>query len=141
MTLEQIQLVKMSFAKVEPIAETTADLFYSRLFEIAPSVKPLFKTERSVQGRKLMASLAFVVKNLERPDVLLPAVEKLGRKHIEYGTKDEHYEFVGQALLWTLEQGLGDGFAKPVKEAWEEAYGLLASVMIEAAAETEDRAA
>ncbi len=79
MTPEQIRYVKESFQKVAPIAETAADLFYTRLFEIAPSVKPLFKTERSVQGRKLMASLAFVVKNLESPEILVPVVEKMGR--------------------------------------------------------------
>ncbi len=133
MTPEQISLVKESFKKVEPIAETAAGLFYGRLFEIAPGVKPLFKTETAVQGRKLMASLAFVVKNLESPDVLVPVVEKMGRKHVEYGAKEEHYPIVGQALLWTLQQGLGEAFTKPVQEAWEEAYGLLASVMITAA--------
>ena len=118
-------------------------MFYSRLFEIAPGVKPLFKTDITVQGRKLMASLAFVVKNLEHPDLLVPAVEKLGRRHVDYGAKEEHYPIVGQALLWALEQGLGDAFTKPVKEAWEAAYGLLASVMIgaAAAADSESKAA
>lgn len=108
-------------------------MFYTRLFEIAPSAEPLFKTDIKAQGRKLMASLAFVVKNLESPEVLVPAVEKLGRHHIALGAEEGHYPIVGEALIWTLGQGLGEDFTPPVREAWEAAYGLLAGVMIAAA--------
>jgi hemoglobin-like flavoprotein len=129
MSPEQIALVQSSFAKVVPISQTAARLFYGRLFELAPEVKPLFKGDIEEQGRKLMQVIAFAVNALNDTDALLPAVRALGERHGDYGVKDAHYDIVGEALLWTLEQGLGDAFTPPVRAAWTETYTLLASVM------------
>lgn len=135
MTPSQIDLIQDSFRKVVPIADTAAALFYGRLFEIAPQVKPLFKGDMAAQGKKLMATLGIVVAGLRDLPSIVPAAQNLARKHVGYGVKDEHYAPVGAALLWTLEQGLGDDFTPETKEAWAEAYGILSSVMIAAAAE------
>ena len=125
----QIELVQSSFAKVAPIAEDAAKLFYDRLFEIAPEVRPLFKGDMKEQGAKLMAMLARAVSALDKLDDLVPVVQELGRRHHGYGVTAEHYGPVGEALLWTLEQGLGDAFTPAVKAAWTKVYGLLAEVM------------
>ena len=134
MTPEQVRLVQDSFAKVRPIADTAADLFYGRLFEIAPQVRALFPDDMSEQKKKLMAMLGLAVTNLNRPEVVAPAVQDLGRRHVAYGTQEAHYAPVGAALLWTLEQGLGADFTPDVREAWTETYGLVAGLMKSAAA-------
>ncbi|MEE7489081.1 globin family protein [Methylobacterium oryzae] len=134
MTPEQVRLVQDSFAKVRPIAGTAADLFYDRLFEIAPRVRDLFPGDMTEQKQKLMAMLGLAVANLNRPDTVVPALQDLGRKHAAYGAQDSHYAPVGAALLWTLEQGLGPDFTPEVREAWAETYALVAGVMKQAAA-------
>lgn len=135
MTPQQITLVQDSFKKVKPISEMTAQLFYGRLFEIAPQVKPLFKeTNIKKQGRKLMQTLAFVSSSLTKPEKLLPAVQALGKGHVNYGVKNEHYALVETALLWALEEALSNDFTPEVKEAWGEAYSMLATIMQDAAA-------
>ena len=135
MTPEQKTLVQQSFARVAPIADQAAALFYGRLFELDPSVKPLFKTDLETQGRKLMQVLAIAVNGLDDLDALVPVVQSLGRNHVAYGVRDEHYDTVGSALLWTLEQGLGEGFTPEVKVAWTTVYGIIATTMKTAAAE------
>jgi hemoglobin-like flavoprotein len=134
MTPQQIALVQTSFAKVVPIAGAAADLFYDRLFEIAPGVRPLFPDDLSDQKKKLMAMLGAVVAGLSRLDTLLPAVRALGERHAGYGARAEHFAPVGAALLWTLEQGLGDDFTPDVRDAWATAYGALSQAMIDAMA-------
>jgi hemoglobin-like flavoprotein len=134
MNSQQIELVQNSFAMVAPISQTAAKLFYGRLFELDPSVRPLFKGDMEEQGRKLMQVIGFAVGSLKNTDALVPAVQALGARHSGYGVKDEHYDTVGAALLWTLEQGLGDAFTPPVREAWTETYTVLATVMKESAA-------
>jgi hemoglobin-like flavoprotein len=104
MTPQQVSLVKESFAKVAPISEKAAALFYGRLFEIAPQVRPLFRGDMAEQGRKLMAVLATVVNGLSNLEAILPAASALAKRHVAYGVKVEHYGPVGAALLWTLEQ-------------------------------------
>lgn len=135
MTPEQIKRVQDSFTKVRPIAGTAADLFYGRLFEIAPQVRGLFPDDMTEQKQKLMAMLGLAVANLAHPETVVPALQDLGRKHVAYGTQAAHYEPVGAALLWTLEQGLGPDFTPEVREAWTETYALVARVMQQAAAE------
>ncbi|HYD04089.1 MAG TPA: globin family protein [Reyranella sp.] len=132
MTPQQVALVQTSFAKVVPIAGTAATLFYDRLFEIAPAVRPMFPADLSEQKKKLMAMLGTVVAGLSRPDTLMPAVRALGERHAGYGAKAEHFAPVGTALLWTLERGLGDDFTPEVREAWTTAYGVLSQGMIDA---------
>lgn len=134
MTAQHVEHVQTTFQQVAPQAEAVASLFYNRLFELDPSLRPLFRGDLKEQGRKLMTMLQVVVKGLARPEQLLPAVEALGRRHATYGVAPSHYDTVGAALLWTLAQGLGDGFTPEVEAAWTAAYGLLAGVMIDAAA-------
>jgi len=129
MTDKQKALVQESFEKVEPIAESAANLFYNRLFTLDPSLRALFRGDMNQQGRKLMQMIDIAVKGLDHLDALVPAVEELGQRHACYGVRDEHYETVGSALLWTLERGLGANFTPEVKEAWIVVYGLLTDVM------------
>jgi hemoglobin-like flavoprotein len=136
MTPRQIDLVQASFAKVAPIADQAAALFYDRLFATDPGTRALFAhADLAAQGRKLMAAIGFVVGALRRPEAMLGTVRDLARRHVGYGVQDHHYATVGAALLWTLEQGLGDAFTPETREAWAAAYGLLTSVMLEAAAQ------
>ena len=108
MNPEQITMVQNSFKHVEPISEIAAGLFYDRLFEIDPSLRPMFKGDIKEQGRLLMQMLSIVVKGLNRLDTILPAIEDLGRRHVTYGVKEEHYDKVGAALLWTLDKAARD---------------------------------
>jgi hemoglobin-like flavoprotein len=135
MKSEQIVLVQSSWEKVKPISETAAALFYGRLFELDPSLKPLFKAPIEEQGRKLMGMITIAVNGLDRLEALVPAVQELGARHVGYGVKDHHYDTVGAALLWTLEQGLGPDFTPEVREAWSQTYSVLADTMRGAVAE------
>ena len=128
------KLVQDSFAQVAPIAESAAAMFYERLFDLDPSVEPLFKSDMAVQGRLLMQTIGTAVAGLDDLSALTPIVQDLGVRHARYGVQPEHYETVGEALLWTLSQGLGDGFTPEVRTAWTEVYALLAQVMQDAAA-------
>ncbi|MFN3655919.1 MAG: globin family protein [Pseudolabrys sp.] len=129
MSPDQVSLVQASFRKIVPIADTAADLFYDRLFDIAPEVKPLFPEDLREQKKKLIAMLATAVNNLHQIETILAAVADLGKRHATYGVTAAHYAPVGAALLWTLEQGLGPDFTPPVKAAWSEAYTTLAGAM------------
>ena len=140
MTPEQITLIQTSFAQVLPIADTAAALFYGRLFELDPSLKPLFKGDMHEQGRKLMTMIRVVVNGLSRLDQLVPAIQELGRRHAGYGVRADHYATVGAALLWTLGQGLGQQFTPEVEAAWAAAYTVLAETM-QAATEVPERMA
>jgi hemoglobin-like flavoprotein len=134
MTPTDIDLIRASWSGVEPIADAAAGLFYGRLFELDPAIERLFRrTDMAAQRKILMQTLTVVVKSLDRLDQIVPAVQALGRRHAGYGVREAHYATVGDALLWTLEQGLGEAFTPPVRAAWAEAYGILASVMIAAA--------
>lgn len=134
MNNEQKALVQQSFEIVLTIEEAAAALFYGRLFELDPSLRPMFKGDIKEQGAKLMATLKVAVTSLNRLDQLLPALQGLGRRHVNYGVTDAHYDTVASALLWTLEKGLGDVFTPECKQAWIEVYTLVAMVMKEAAA-------
>ena len=137
MTPRQIQLVRSSFELVAPIADVAATIFYRRLFDLDPAIRALFPTDLTAQKRNLMQTLTVVVKNLDRLEGIIPAVEALGERHATYRVRRDDYGTVGAALLDTLGEGLGDEFTPEVRAAWAAAYGLLASVMIGAA----DRAA
>jgi hemoglobin-like flavoprotein len=130
MTPDQVKLVQDSFAKVAPISDTAAVLFYDHLFEIAPSVKTMFPADMTEQRRKLMATLAVVVNGLSNLPSILPAASALAKRHVNYGAKPAHYPVVGAALLWTLEKGLGDAWTPEVADAWTAAYGTLSGYMI-----------
>jgi nitric oxide dioxygenase len=126
----QINLVQESFAKVAPISEQAAILFYDRLFEVAPAVKVMFPADMKEQRKKLMTTLAVVVNGLSNLESVLPAASALAKRHVNYGAKPEHYPVVGGALLWTLEKGLGEAWTPDVADAWTAAYGTLSSYMI-----------
>ena len=133
MNPDQIQLVQRSFEKVLPIKDAAAEIFYNRLFALDPGLRDLFPADMKEQRRKLMAMLATAVGGLSRLDELLPALRALGLRHAGYAVQPEHYTTVGEALLWTLEQGLGEDFTDEVRQAWVAAYTLFSSTMIEAA--------
>jgi hemoglobin-like flavoprotein len=139
MTPQQIELVQTSFARVTPMSDEAGRIFYGRLFNIAPDIRVLFRGDMDEQSRKLMAMLAAVVNGLRDLDTIVPAAEALAIRHLDYGVKAEHYKPVGEALVWTLEQGLGDAFDDQTREAWEAAYRLLTDVMIKTAYKTTAR--
>jgi hemoglobin-like flavoprotein len=126
----QVKLVQESFAKVAPISEAAAVIFYDRLFEVAPSVKAMFPSDMTQQRKKLMMMLAAVVKGLGNLESILPAASALAKRHVNYGAQPEHYPVVGGALLWTLEKGLGEAWTPDVADAWTTAYGTLSGYMI-----------
>ena len=133
MTPDQITLIQESFAKVAPISDAAAEIFYARLFEIAPEVKPYFKNDMTQQGAKLMSTLGVVVNGLRDLDRIVPVARQLAVKHVDYGVKAEDYQPVGAALIDTLGQGLQDDFTPELQEAWTQAYTTLSDVMIDAA--------
>ncbi len=133
MTHHQKELIRSSFAMIQPIAEEAADLFYSRLFEIAPYVRPLFRGDLKEQGKTLMQMLTIAVNNLDRMEEITPSLQKMGRDHKSYGVTNGHYDIVASALLWTLERGLGSDFTDEVRSAWVAMYTTLAGVMKQAA--------
>lgn len=135
MTPEQIDLVKASWQRVLPIADTAADLFYDTLFQLDPALRELFTGDLAAQKKKLMSMIGRVVASLDKLDEIVPEVVALGRRHVDYGVEPVHYDAVGEALLATLATGLGDGFDDPTREAWTVAYGVLAGAMIGAASE------
>jgi hemoglobin-like flavoprotein len=134
-TATQKSLVQKTFATITPIADDAAALFYQRLFEIDPPLERMFRGGMPEQRKKLMQMLTAAVKGLDRPERLVPVVKDLGRRHIDYGVIDTHYDRVGAALLWALEMGLGRAFTPGVKDAWTAVYGFLATTMKEAAHE------
>jgi hemoglobin-like flavoprotein len=130
MTPDQVTAIQESFKLVAPISEQAAALFYGRLFEIAPAVKPLFRGDMTEQGRKLRATLGVVVNSLGNLEAVLPAASALAKRHVDYGVKADDYKPVGAALLWTLEQGLGAHWTPDLAKAWGAAYTLLSNYMI-----------
>lgn len=141
MTDEQIQLVQSTWTQVVPIADAAADLFYGKLFDLDESLEEMFPRDMTEQKKKLMKTLGVAVSSLRQPDSLLPALQDLGRKHVAYGVEDHQYDTVGEALLWTLGQGLGQAFTPAAEAAWAEVYAVVATTMKDAAAEVSAMAA
>ena len=130
LTQERTQVLKNTWAMVTPIGETAATLFYTRLFEIDPTTRTLFEgVNMPAQRQKLLTALDKTVNGLDCPEQLLPELESLGRRHAGYGVVDSHYDSVGAALLWTLEQGLGSAWTQETQQAWADAYALISNVM------------
>lgn len=136
MTQEQIKLVQQSWSTVVPVAKQAGLTFYAKLFEAAPGVRHLFKTDVSEQANKLVTILGYVVSKLHKMDELLPEVQRLGVRHNNYGAEPMHYEVVGQCLIATLKEGLGPAWTAEVQDAWVTAYNTLKNVMIVAQAES-----
>ena len=134
MTSKTIHLIRTSFARVEALGHVAALVFYKRLFELAPHVRPLFPAGIEEQSQKLMDVLASAIGMLERPEELRITLEQLGARHVDYGVLPEHYDIVGAALLDMLESILGRDFVPALREAWAGLYGTIASVMLAGAA-------
>jgi hemoglobin-like flavoprotein len=134
MTSEAITLVQTTFSKVLHISDAAADLFYNRLFELDPSVRPFFSEDISEQKKKLMGTLKTVVFSLRQLETIVPAIQELGQRHVKYKVEDWHYAVVGAALLWALEKGLDTDWTPEVKDAWISAYTLISTTMKDAAA-------
>jgi nitric oxide dioxygenase len=133
MDRRQVDLVQQSFEKAAGLGEVVAEIFYAELFAIDPSLRAMFKGDMKEQGRKLLATLALVVRALHTPEQILQPARNLAVKHLDYGVAPEHYTYVGNALLRTLNKGLGADFTPEVREAWIAAFRTLAGVMKEAA--------
>ncbi|WP_406685113.1 globin domain-containing protein [Seonamhaeicola sp. MEBiC1930] len=137
MEAKTIELVQGTFKKVVPIADKAAEIFYDKLFDLDPQLKPLFKGDMKAQGAKLMTMIGTAVNGLTNLESIVPAVQNLGKSHVGYGVKDSHYDTVGTALIYTLKTGLGKSFTPDVEDAWVEVYTVLATTMKDAANEVE----
>ena len=130
MTPQQKALIQETWQDVVPIADQAASLFYERLFETDPQIRVLFaEVDMAAQRRKLVRALSDLVGALDSIEAFLPALEELGRRHVDYGVRDKHYETVGESLLWTLEKGLGENWTPQAEAAWTAAYALVADTM------------
>ena len=129
MHASQVALVQSTFDRVLPISDVMAGVFYDRLFHLDPSLRRLFNGDLRMQGKKLMDAMSIIIGNLNRPDRIVPGIRALGRRHAAYGVQSRHYTTVGEALLWTLEKGLGPEFTPEVRDAWTTVYGVLAATM------------
>jgi hemoglobin-like flavoprotein len=139
MAPEHVRIVQATWVKVLPIKETAAQLFYERLFEMDPSLRALFRGDMREQGEKLMQLIDAAVNGLSQLERIVTAIQELGRRHVDYGVKDHHYDTVGAALLWTLHKSLGAEFTPAARNAWATVYGVLAATMQEAAATAHHR--
>jgi hemoglobin-like flavoprotein len=135
LNLQQIHLVRSTFAMVQPIAGDAAALFYDHLFRADPSLRFLFKGDMTHQGQRLMGMIGSALQLLDRPAALLPVLRSLGARHAAYQVREAHYDTVGAALIQTLEQGLGAAFTAEARAAWLELYGVIARTMLEGARE------
>ena len=141
MTPHQINLIKSSWAKVSMIDPVVVgSLFYGKIFEIAPAAREMFKGSMAEQSKKVLSMLNYVISKLDRLEDIMGEVVKLARRHTTYGVREEHYAVVGNALVWTLEKGLGDEWNEELQEAWADCYSTLATAMINAAEYTADAA-
>src|SRR5262245_51212061 len=134
MTDEEKRLVRSTFAEAERIPEIVGLSFYQHLFSIDPTLRSMFKHDIQEQSKLLLATLKLAVDALDQPGEAVPALQALGRRHLQYGVKDEHYDTVGVALLWTLEHALGDDFPPTARQAWTRVYWWVATIMRQAAA-------
>lgn len=135
MTPNTIDNVQRTFNVIAPIADSAAALFYSKLFELDPSLRSMFKADMTDQGKKLMQILGVAVSSLKNLEAIVPAVQDLGRRHVKYGVRPQHYNTVAEAILWMLAQTLGNAFTPEIKQSWTEVYTVLADTMITAANE------
>jgi hemoglobin-like flavoprotein len=130
LTDRQIDLVQSSFADVLPIAEAAGMMFYERIFFLAPDARALFGDDIAAQARRTMAAVKTAVDGLRALDQVAPFLVRLGARHVGYGVVPEHFDVVGAALMWTLEQGLGESFTPEVAEAWGEVWQMIVETML-----------
>lgn len=135
MTTEQVRLIRESFSELARHGHVAALVFYKRLFEIAPELRPMFKGDIEVQSKKLIDMLGVLIAMLERPTGLELELKAMGARHADYGVEDEHYGVVGAALLGMLAETLDKGFNAEVRTAWTTLYGAVETLMKAGAAE------
>jgi hemoglobin-like flavoprotein len=128
-TTAQIELVQSSFQQVLPIADAAGMLLYERIFFLAPESRALFDDDIASQAKRVMAAVKVAVDGLGRLDDVAPFLVRLGARHVRYGVRPEHFAVVADALLWTLEQGLGAAFTPDVRDAWVAAWNVIADAM------------
>jgi nitric oxide dioxygenase len=133
MTPADVETVKTTFVQILPQADEFGPKFYERLFSLDPALKDMFKEDIAVQSKKLVRMLATLVAGLESLETVVPTLESLAVRHVGYGVRDEHYNIVGQSLIWTIDQQLGDAFTPQVRDAWVAAYVLISETMKAAA--------
>jgi hemoglobin-like flavoprotein len=131
LSTDDIERVRSSFDRIWPVSTQTAGLFYDRLFEIAPEVRPLFRRDIDEQKRKFISTLAVIVANLDDTGKLTTLTDNLARQHSNFGVRPAYYPVVGEALLWSLERGLGKDWTPGVAASWSKAYGVISTFMIE----------
>ena len=129
LTGRKVRLLRQSFVLIEPHAGIAGLAFYRNLFNLDPSLRPLFQTSIELQARKLMEALSYTIATLENPQALVPVLEAMGRRHVSYGARDAHYETVIQAMLLTLAETLNSEFSPEVRVAWTEALAFVADAM------------
>jgi hemoglobin-like flavoprotein len=129
MNKQQIELLQRMFTKVEPVAQEAGELFYGRLFDMDPSLRPLFKGDMKTQARMLMTAIGLAVQGLDHPEVVTPQLAHIGQRHVTYGAMPADFDKFGAALQWALAQTLGDDFTQPVREAWGEAFKFITQGM------------
>ena len=118
MTETQIKIVQNSWKLVAQDSEQAGKLFYARLFEISPGVRPMFPEDTSAQEKKLTTMLSYVINKLGNLNQIIEEVRSLARRHVKYGATPAHYPVVGEALIWTLEKGLYTHGNPEVAEPW-----------------------
>ena len=131
MTNRQTQLIRQSFESAAEFQIAFTKLFYGRLFELQPTLRPLFKISIEEQSKKLLDTLRTIVDGVDRIDELRPALQELGRKHVRYGVRPEYYEVLRSALLWTFAQALGVEFDTETRAAWDQILRIVSSIMLE----------
>ena len=130
MDAKQIELVQRTFEKrVRPIAQEAGEIMYKRLFEMEPSLEPLFKGDIKRQGEMLMTAIGLAIQSLDQPEIVAESVRELGKRHAQYGVQSRYFNIFGASLMWSLEQVMGPDFTPEVKDAWGEAYAILAKAM------------
>lgn len=125
----QVELIQTSFAKVAPISDEAAKIFYAKLFSYDPYLKPLFKGDMTQQGRKLMSTLKVATAGLNDLSAVVPVLEQLADRHVGYGVRPQDYTTVGNALIYTLQTGLGDDFTPETRQAWVALFKVVAATM------------
>jgi hemoglobin-like flavoprotein len=132
---DQVHLIRKSFAELSYHNHVAALVFYRRLFQLDPELRPLFTGDIEEQSRKLMDMLGALIAMLERPVGLEIELRAMGARHAGYGVKDPHYATVGAALIDMLAETLGEKFTPEMRDAWLALYGAVESTMKAGAAE------
>lgn len=139
LTPDQIDAIRNSFSAVRPHADAMADEFYDELFRLDPNTRLMFRSDLADQKKKLMATLSVVVNSIDRLHDIIGIVKSLGMRHAGYGVEPSHFASVGLALIHAIDNTLTEHTLERIdeqgREAWFEAFQVLASVMQEGMAE------